>query len=198
MWAWETVPLHHSYFCVSSAYKQKRPKIFCVRSKQQNECTLNRCEVIYGTEGINDIKRPLCVALLADDVNNKTATCFFSCRSSLFDAGRPLSLSPSAIVCPSEFTLDSLPLVLTHTHIIPSSGLCLTPAWNQFQSLHPPTPALAPILSHHEARLLLCQPENNPHHHHHLNAPFLSQNPSVLYPRTTGLASVLIITRCSK
>lgn len=108
------------------------------------------------------------------------------------------SLSPSAIVCPSEFTLDSLPLVLTHTHIIPSSGLCLTPAWNQFQSLHPPTPALAPILSHHEARLLLCQPENNPHHHHHLNAPFLSQNPSVLYPRTTRLASVLIITRCSK
>lgn len=93
VWAWETVPLHHSYFCVSSAYKQKRPKIFCVRSKQQNECTLNRCEVIYGTEGINDIKRPLCVALLADDVNNKTATCFFSCRSSLFDAGRPLSLS---------------------------------------------------------------------------------------------------------
>lgn len=119
-----TVPLHHSYFCVSSAYKQKRPKIFCVRSKQQNECTLNRCEVIYGTEGINDIKRPLCVALLADDVNNKMATCFFSCRSSLFDAGRPLSfsvspsLSPSAIVCPSEFTLDSLPLVLTHTHIL--------------------------------------------------------------------------------
>lgn len=119
------------------------------------------------------------------------------CRSApLFFRVSPLS--PSAIVCPSEFTLDSLPLVLTHTHIIPSSGLCLTPAWNQFQSLHPPTPALAPILSHHEARLLLCQPENNPHHHHHLNAPFLSQNPSVLYPCTTGLASVLIITCCSK
>ena len=77
---------------------------------------------------------------------------FFSCRSGLFDAGRPLSssASPSLSFChcvPLRIHTGlsyspSLPLTHTHTHthtqihrqthththIIPSLGLCLTPA----------------------------------------------------------------------
>lgn len=71
---------------------------------------------------------------------------FFSCRSVLFDTGRPLSFSasPFAIVCRSEFTLDSNPPSPLHTHthtriLFLPRRLCLTPAWNQFRSLHPPT-----------------------------------------------------------
>lgn len=202
MWAWETVPLHHSYFCVSSAYKQKRPKIFCIRSKQQNECTLNRCEVIYGTEGINDIKRPLCVALLADDVNNKTATCFFSCRSSLFDAGRPLSFSVSPLSlsfchCVSLRIHTGLSPSRPHTHILflPRGCVWLRHEIN-FRACTLPPRLWRPFSLTMKRDCCCASLRITPHHH--LNAPFLSQNPSVLYPRTTGLASVLIITRCSK
>ena len=66
-------------------------------------------------------------------------------------------------------------LSLSHTHVFPSLGLRLTPAWNQFLRLHPPTTLWAPTFSHHKVRLVLCQPENE--HTAPLNFVLPSQNP---------------------
>ena len=92
----------------------------------------------------------------------------------------PLLLCPFAIVCPSEFTLDSLTHRLflshththTHTHTNPQTNTH-THTYYPFlgavsdsgmKSISEPAPSHhpspAPIFPHHEARPLLCQPEN--------------------------------------
>lgn len=89
--------------------------------------------------------------------NNKTVPRFFTCRfGCLMQVGPSffhLSLSLPLSVCLSL----SLALILllctpwyshwtlshihkhSHAHVFPSLGLRLTPAWNQFLGLHPPT-----------------------------------------------------------
>lgn len=78
----------------------------------------------------------------------------------------------SAIVCPSEFALDSLGLSVPRTHMDQHTytyhSFLRAVSDSGMKSISEPAPShhpsSAPIFSHHEARPLLCQPKNKPHH----------------------------------
>lgn len=155
--------LHRSHF--RSMWCKLTMWISFLESVVQRRCSLGICQRIAKQQTIT-----FCGATCCRCQQQNSNMLFLMQIQTLWCRSAPLffhlCLSPSAIVCPSEFTLDSLslsrPRTQTNTHTYYSFLGAVSDSGMKSISEPAPShhPSSAPIFSHHEARPFLCQPEN--------------------------------------